>query len=117
MKLSDMRDLRSLALEPEAEAGTSIPDPGNMLALQGQIGKVFHIRTVGGMGPLWGTDVYTTDSSVAAAAVHAGVLRLGQAGVVKVRVVAPPPVFTGSTRNGVTSGAFGAFQGAFQVIK
>jgi hypothetical protein len=117
VKLADMRDLRSLSLGPEVEAASSIPDPGNMLALQGQIGKVFHVRTVGGMGPLWGTDVYTTDSSVAAAAVHAGVLRLGQAGVVKVRVVVPPPVFTGSTRNGMTSAAFGAFQGAFQVLK
>ena len=88
-----------------------------MMPLQGQIGKVFHIRTVGAMGPLWGTDVYTTDSSVAAAAVHAGVLKLGQAGVVKVRVIVPPPVFTGSTRNGMSSAAFGAFPGAFQVLK
>ena len=117
VRLADVRDLRSLALEPEGEAVATIPDPGNMLALQNQIGKVFHIRTVGGAGPLWGTDVYTTDSSVAAAAVHAGVLRVGQAGVVKVKVIAPPPVFTGSARNGITSGAFGAFPGAFQVLK
>jgi hypothetical protein len=117
LKLSDMRDLRSLALPAEGDAVASIPDPGNMLALQNQIGKVFHIRTVGAMGPLWGTDVYTTDSAVAAAAVHAGVLRIGQAGVVKVKVIAPPPVFTGASRNGVTSGAFGAFPGAFQVLK
>lgn len=118
LKLSDMRDLRSLALPAEGDAvAAAIPDPGNMLALQNQIGKVFHIRTVGGAGPLWGTDVYTTDSAVAAAAVHAGVLGVGQAGVVKVKVIAPPPVFTGSSRNGVTSGAFGAFPGAFQVLK
>jgi hypothetical protein len=45
------------------------------------------------------------------------VLKLGQAGVVKVKVIAPPPVFTGSSRNGMNSGAFGAFPGAFQVLK
>ncbi len=117
LKLCDVRALRSLALGPEEEAVASIADPGTMVSLQNQIGKVFHVRTVGAMGPLWGTDVYTTDSSVAAAAVHAGVLRLGQAGVVKVKVIAPPPLFAGSSRNGMTSGAFAAFPGAFQVLK
>ncbi|HZY90607.1 MAG TPA: LCCL domain-containing protein [Gemmataceae bacterium] len=117
LKLSDLLALRSLALEPETEAVAAIPDPGNMMTLQNQIGKVFHIRTVGGMGPLWGTDVYTTDSSVGAAAVHAGVLKLGQAGVVKVRVIVPPPAFVGSTRNGMSSAPFAAFPGAFQVLK
>jgi hypothetical protein len=117
LKLCDLRGLRSLAAEPETEAVAAIPDPGNMMSLQNQIGKVFHIRTVGAMGALWGTDVYTTDSSVAAAAVHAGVLKLGQAGVVKVKVIVPPPGFTGSTRNGMSSAPFNAFPGAFQVLK
>ena len=117
LKLADLRALRSLALGPETEAVAAIPDPGNMMTLQNQIGKVFHIRTTGAMGALWGTDVYTTDSSVAAAAVHAGVLKMGQAGVVKVKVIVPPPVFIGSTRNGMSSAPFNAFPGAFQVLK
>jgi hypothetical protein len=73
----------------------------------------------GGMvgGGLWGTDTYTADSSLAMAAVHAGVLKNGQTGTVKVKIVNPPASFEASTRNGVTSGAYGAYPGAFKVVR
>ena len=54
-------------------------------------------------GPLWGTDVYTSDSSLAAACVHAGLLEPGESGTVKVTMVPPLAAFQGSTRHGVTS--------------
>jgi hypothetical protein len=67
---------------------------------------------VAGMGGgLWGTDVYTTGSSLALAAVHAGVLRPGQTGAIRVRVVGPQAGFAGATRNGVTSAPWGAYTG------
>ena len=57
--------------------------------------------------PVWGTDLYTTDSAVCAAALHAGVI--GTAGGT-VRVIPAPgqPRYVGSTRNGIASADHGA---------
>ncbi|MFO0807432.1 MAG: LCCL domain-containing protein [Gemmataceae bacterium] len=64
-------------------------------------------------GSVWGTDVYTDDSSVAAASVHAGLVRIGERATVIVTIVKPPPQFIGSSRNGVTSVAYGNWPAAY----
>lgn len=118
LKLSEMRSLRSLGVEPEAEAVTAIADPGSLTAYQQQFGKTFAFRVTGVINnSVWGTDVYTTDSSLAAAAVHAGVLRPGQTGVVRVKIVPSPPLFQSSTRNGITSNQYNMFVAGFQILK
>ncbi len=92
------------------------PDPGNLVSLQSQIGRSFLFEVMGKeSGSLWGTDVYTTDSELAVAAVHAGKLAAGQRGVVRVTVVQPPPSFQGTTRHGVTSYSYGSYPGAYRV--
>ena len=68
-------------------------------------------------GSLWGTDTYTLDSTLALAAVHAGVVRPGQNGVVKVTILAPQAAFQGSQRNGVTSSHYGNYPGAYKIVK
>jgi hypothetical protein len=76
----------------------------NVRALEGRVGESFYFQVTGSeFGPLWGTDVYTSDSSLGVACVHAGLLKPGEAGAVRVSIVAPPAVFRGSTRHGVTS--------------
>jgi hypothetical protein len=53
-------------------------------------------------GSIWGTDVYTADSAVCAAALHAGaVTRRG--GEVTLRMLPGRPRYPGTTRNGVQS--------------
>ncbi len=53
-------------------------------------------------GSVWGTDVYTADSAVCAAALHAGaVTRRG--GEVTLRMMPGRPRYPGTTRNGVQS--------------
>ena len=85
-------------------------------AFRGQTGKVLYIEVTGAIGGgVWGTDIYTDDSAVATAAVHAGVLKVGQAGVVKVTILPPLASYLGSTRHGVTTGDFGAFGGSYRV--
>jgi hypothetical protein len=54
-------------------------------------------------GTIYGTDVYTNDSNICQAAIHAGVLKKGVPGRVSVRMVASPRVFKGTTRNGIKS--------------
>jgi hypothetical protein len=67
-------------------------------------------------GPLWGTDVYTSDSNLGTTCVHAGVLQPGEAGVVRVTMVQPIQVFQGSTRHGVTSHTWNtSWSGAYRV--
>src|SRR5262245_17253893 len=119
VKLADVRGLRSLtANAPPAEAIDVRPDPGTPRALAGPPGTAFYFRVTGAAGgSLWGSDVYTSDSTIAKAAVHAGVLKVGETGVVKVTLVAPPPTFQGGTRNGVTSSPYGAYPGAYTVEK
>ncbi len=60
-------------------------------------------------GTVWGTDEYTTDSHLAAAAVHAGVLRPGAAGVVELRIVAGRDQYGGSQRHGIATNDWGAY--------
>lgn len=92
------------------------PDPGYLTQYRGQDGKSFFFRVVGATdGTVWGTDLYTDDSRLAAAAVHAGVLAVGQAGIVKVTMVKPDGAFRGSTRNGVTTLDYGDWPSAYQV--
>jgi LCCL domain len=54
---------------------------------------------------------------LAVAAVHAGAVKTGQTGVVKVQLVAPPPAFAGTTRDGVSSQDYGPFPEAFRFVK
>jgi hypothetical protein len=58
--------------------------------------------------------VYTGDSSIAAAAVHAGVAQPGEATVVRIVVVEPPERFEGSLRHGVASRDYARFDTAFR---
>lgn len=90
---------------------------GDLRTLEGKIGQSFYFQVTGeAHGPLWGTDVYTSDSSLEAACVHAGVLRPGESGVVKVTMVSPIASYRGSTRHGVRSNDWTvSWSGAYRV--
>jgi hypothetical protein len=90
--------------------------PSSMHGLCDTAGATYYFRITGvNEGQLWGTDVYTRDSTIGAAAVHAGLLKPGETAVLRVTVVAPPPSFPGSTRNGVTSADYGTFPHAWKL--
>ena len=55
---------------------------------------------------IYGTAVYSDDSNICVAAVHAGVLREGVNGQVVLQVVSSPPVFRGKTQSGIKSEAW-----------
>jgi hypothetical protein len=122
LKLADARSLRHQSLiavaEPKEEIA-ALPDPGNLKAYEAQHGKVFAFTVTGaaGGGSLWGTGIYTTDSRLAMAAVHMGVLKPGETGVVRVKMHGAQGSFTGSTQNGVTSSGYGGYPGAYEVLK
>jgi hypothetical protein len=121
LKLADARSLRWQGLvetKPEPEDKNALPDPGNLYNFPDRSGKPLKFRVTGRTdGFVWGTDVYTADSLLAAAAVHAGKVKAGQTGVVKVQLVAAPAAFAGTTRNGVSSQDYGPFPEAFRFVK
>lgn len=88
--------------------------PSNMHGLCEVVGATYYFRITGlTEGQLWGTDIYTRDSTLGAAAVHAGLLKAGETGVLRVTVVTPPASFPGCIRNGVTSTEYGTFPQAW----
>jgi LCCL domain-containing protein len=123
LKLADARSLRHQSLigvtEVVQEDVSAHPDPGNLTSFESQQGKVLAF-TVTGMaagGSVWGTDVYTTDSRLAMAAVHAGLLKVGETGVVRLKVIPAPPSFAGSSRHGITTSPYGPYRAAYQFVK
>ncbi len=81
------------------------------------IGEVYDFSCPGGGqtgATVWGTDVYTDDSAICPAAVHAGRLDTYGGGTAHVEVLSGQQGYTGSTRHGVTSLDFGAWPGSFQ---
>ena len=117
-KIADLRGLRAPNAAGETVAVNALPDPGNLTSYNAQIGKTFYFSVTGAAGgSLWGTDTYTTDSTLAAAAVHCGILKPGQTGVVKVAITPSPPVFISSTRHGITSSGYNQYPAAYKVSK
>lgn len=116
-----------------AGSGTEVrgvlPGPGqvsvigwrdNLRALSGfQYGPAYTFRCPaladpGQAGQAWGTDLYTADSAMCTAAVHAGKATFAAGGTFTLTAIPGAPSFTGSTRNGVATGSFGAFPAAIQ---
>ena len=90
--------------------------PANMLHLCDPIGATYYFRVTGeATGSVWGTDTYTGDSAIAVAAVHAGLVKVGEAAVVKIVVEQPLAQYKGSVRNGVTSQDYGQYGTAYRL--
>jgi LCCL domain len=103
-------------VRPVLRVGKALADPGQLSGYRAKVGQSFLFKVTGTTtGAVWGTGVYTDDSTLAAAAVHAGVLRDGQTGVVKVTILQGQAAYNGSTQNGVTSGQWANFDGSFRV--
>jgi hypothetical protein len=86
------------------------PDPGNLSGYRNHPRPAELLFKVTGSteGTCYGTDVYTDDSRLAVAAVHAGVLRSGETGVVRVVLLPGQASYPGSSRQGVSSTTWGS---------
>ncbi|MEI8259226.1 MAG: LCCL domain-containing protein [Deltaproteobacteria bacterium] len=82
---------------------------------RGMIGTRVAYRCVpgGSAGTVWGTDIFTDDSSVCTAGVHAGLITLSGGGTVVIEIRPGAPAYDGSFRNGITSVDYGAWTGSF----
>jgi hypothetical protein len=100
-------DLLNVQSAPDSLAGYDGAEPGRTLTFE---------VTGRADGVVWGTDVYTADSRLASAAVHAGVVRVGERAVVRVSLLdGADQYFEGTDRYGVQSNDYPAFHLAFRV--
>jgi hypothetical protein len=60
-------------------------------------------------GAVWGSNPYTTDSSICTAAVHAGEITLEEGGEVTIEIRPGRQTFGATTRNGITTYPYGQF--------
>lgn len=93
-------------------------DPGTLTEFSvADAGRTALIEVVGRTdGSVWGTDVYTADSRLAVAAVHAGAVREGERGLVRITVVdGASQEYAGSERNGVVSFDYATYPVAYRV--
>ena len=89
-----------------------LPDPGTLTTYRGQNGKTFLFEVTGTTDrSIAGTNIYTDDSALSTAAVHAGVLQSGETGIVRVTILAGQDNYIATTSHGVTSGQSTAFPG------
>ncbi|MEA2166269.1 MAG: hypothetical protein QOK37_4396 [Thermoanaerobaculia bacterium] len=82
---------------------------------RGEDGRRFRYSCGPGGSPasVWGTDIYTDDSSVCTAAVHAGIINAGDGGSVVIEIRSGRQSYEGSYRHGVRSQRYDNWQGSF----
>jgi len=74
---------------------------------------MFECPPEGTRSAVWGSDVYTADSSICTAAVHAGKITLEKGGQVTIEFRPGRSTYGATTRNGVTSYNFGEYPRSF----
>lgn len=88
-----------------------------MVGYRGNINQTYTFTATGASGGgIWGTNIYTDDSSIPTAAVHAGALALGQTGTVVIMMLAGQSSYTSSTQNGITSSSWGGWAGSYEFV-
>lgn len=91
----------------------------NAIDYRGQIGERITLTcpALGNAGfrPVWGTDVYTDDSSICSAAVHAGAITR-EGGTFTIEIVEGQASYDGTERNGVNTANWGNYPGSFRFV-
>lgn len=118
-KKYDLNDDGFITIEELIRSGQFIANtkaPQTLNGFPGDVGDFFYFEVTGGTrGTVWGTDIYTADSMLAATAVHAGVLQVGETGLIKVTILAGQDRYEGSNRHEITSQNFGMFPKSYRV--
>jgi hypothetical protein len=102
---------------PPSSAGEGTPTTWEARAstLNGTDGKTFTLAcSPGGTAhSVWGSDIYTTDSSICTAGVHSGLITYQQGGTVTIELRPGRTIYGCSERNGVATSPYGSYQHSF----
>ena len=102
---------------PPSSAGEGTPTTweASAISLNGKDAETLTLAcSPGGTAhSVWGSDIYTADSSICTAAVHSGLITFQQGGSVTVELRPGRPIYGASERNGVTTSDYGSYQHSF----
>jgi phage baseplate assembly protein gpV len=111
---------RPLPPGPRRRVGSLSSIPWNKTArhLRPQVGKQFTFRcpASGRLFTVWGSSIYTDDSSICSAAVHAGYITLSRGGLVTLEIQSGQSAYQGSGRHGVKSASWRNWTGSFLFV-
>jgi hypothetical protein len=94
-----------------------VPDSGNLVEYRGQNESVGVFKVTGTVdGAVYGTGIYTDDSDLATAAVHAGVIQPGETKDLSVEILPGRAGYQGSGHHGITSGGYDKWPGSFKFL-
>jgi LCCL domain len=103
-----------------ADGGAGVDDPWAATAstYRGNIGEHYEYDCPAGGEPhiVWGTDIYTDDSSVCTAAVHLGEITLEDGGSVMIEMAEGQDSYEGTERNGIETSDYGQWGGSFVFV-
>lgn len=102
---------------PPSSAGVGTPTTweANATSLNGKDGQTLTLAcSPGGTAhSVWGSDIYTSDSSICTAAVHSGLITYEQGGTVTVELRPGKAIYGCSERNGVRTSSYGSYAQSF----
>ena len=95
--------------------GTPTSWEANASSLNAKDGETFTLAcSPGGTAhSVWGSDIYTADSSICTACVHSGLITYQQGGTVTIELRPGRTIYGCSERNGVTTSSYGSYQHSF----
>ena len=110
----------SAAAGAEVAAGSQLIEAGcsfDARQLTSKDGALFRVACPAGCeaGTIYGTGVYTADSSICRAGVHSGVIP-ESGGVVTITLEPGRPAYRGSDQNGIKSRDYGKYSSSFAVV-
>src|SRR5437588_8798217 len=96
-------------------SGTPTTWEAKATSLNGAVGQTFTLACSpgGAAHSVWGSDIYTADSSICTAAVHSGLITFQQGGAVTVELRPGRNIYGCSERNGVTTSPYGPYQHSY----
>jgi hypothetical protein len=105
------------AVVREAENQTPVMwnTPATMVSFEPGTTYKFKCPSSGKESVVWGTDIYTLDSSICNAAVHAGKLTTASGGPVTIELRPGESAYKGSTRNGIKTNDYEKYGASFVV--
>lgn len=90
----------------------------NANAYRAQIGATLSFSCPPGGSPstVWGSDTYTSDSSICGAAAHSGRIQAASGGVVQIQMAPGLPSYAGTIRGGVATLNYGSYPASFTIV-
>ena len=106
------------ATTPATPVGSRVDGNTRALDKRGRYGERLTYNCPAGFEfrSVWGSDIYTDDSSICTAAVHTGLIARDRGGSVTIEIRPGRESYVGSTRNGVTTLNYGGSPGSFVFI-